>query len=70
MVAIWVIFGLLIPLILGLGAAGARAAAVTFASIVTSFIASIIWGAILGAVFTWVARRAAAPTRPVVRTPP
>lgn len=70
MVAVWVVFGLLIPLILGLGAMGARAAGVTFASIVTSFIASIIWGAILGAVFTWVARRAAAPTRPVVRTPP
>lgn len=69
MVALWVVFGLLIPLVLGIGAAGARVAGVTFASIVTSLIAAIIWGALLGAVFTWVARRAAAPTRPVVRTP-
>ncbi len=67
LLALWVVFGLLIPVILALGT-GAPAA-ITFTSIITSLIAAIIWGAVLGAIFMWVSRRAAAPTRPVVRTP-
>jgi hypothetical protein len=68
LVAIWVIFGLLLPIVVGLGAR--VPAGVTAMSILTSLVAAIIWGAVLGAVFSWVSRRAAAPTRPAVRTPP
>jgi hypothetical protein len=66
MLAIWAILWLLIPLILGSGITGARATGVNFTNIVPSFIAAIIWGAILGATFTWVTRRSRAPTRPIV----
>jgi hypothetical protein len=67
LVALWVVFGLIIPLLLGFGASAP--AVITFASIVTSLIAAIIWGAVLGAIFIYISRRVGAPTRPVVRTP-
>ncbi len=67
MLALWVIFGLLLPIVARMSTrlpAGAASA-----GIITSLIAAIIWGAVLGAAFNWVARRAAEPTRPIVRTP-
>jgi hypothetical protein len=67
MLAIWVIFGLLLPIIIRFSTRVPAGAA--SASIITSLVAAIIWGAILGETFAWVARRAAEPTRPVVRTP-
>jgi hypothetical protein len=66
MLVIWVIFGLLLPIVVG---AGTRApAGLTVASIISSLVAAIIWGALLGLTFIWVSRRAAAPGRaPIVR---
>ena len=68
LLGIWVIFGLLIPLVLSAG--GALPVALTATGIVTALVASIIWGAVLGLIFAWVVRRTGAPVRrPIVRTP-
>jgi hypothetical protein len=66
MLVIWIIFGLLLPIIVGAGA-GAPAG-LSVASILSSLIAAIIWGALLGLTFIWVSRKAAAPGRaPIIR---
>lgn len=67
MLAIWVIFGLLVPIVVRLSTRMPAGAA--SAGIITSLIAAILWGVVLGAVFAWVARRNVEPTRPIVRTP-
>jgi len=68
LLAIWVIFGLLIPLVLAAG--GALPVALTATGIVTALVAAIIWGGVLGLIFAWVVRRTEAPERrPIVRTP-
>jgi hypothetical protein len=68
MLAIWVIFGLLIPLVLSAG--GALPVALTATGIVTALVAALIWGAVLGLIFAWVVRKTGAPARrPIVRTP-
>lgn len=66
LLVLWVIFGLLLPLVAGMGLRAG--AGVTAVSIITSLIAAVIWGALLGLTFVWVARRTMAPGRaPVVR---
>jgi hypothetical protein len=67
LLAIWVIFGLLVPIILSAG--HALPIALSMWGIVTALVASIVWGGLLGVIFHWVAKKAAAPTRPVVKTP-
>jgi hypothetical protein len=66
MVAIWVIFGLLIPILLNAG--GALSTSLTTTGIVTALVAAIVWGGLLGVVYHWVAGKTAEPTRPIVRT--
>jgi len=65
MLAIWVIFGLLIPIVVSAG--GMMPAALTATGIISALIAAAIWGGLLGIVFSWVSKRTAAPARPVVR---
>ncbi|BAI61613.1 conserved hypothetical protein [Methanocella paludicola SANAE] len=65
LLAIWVIFGLLIPILLSAG--GAMPTALTATSIISALIAAIIWGGLLGMMFHWVSGKTAAPARPVVR---
>lgn len=67
LLAIWVIFGLLVPVLLSVG--HALPVAMSMWGILTALVAAIIWGGLLGVVFHWIAGRMAAPTRPVVRTP-
>lgn len=68
LLCIWVIFGLLIPLVLSAG--GALPIALTATGIVTALVAAVIWGAVLGLIFAWVVRKTGAPVRrPVVKTP-
>lgn len=67
LLAIWVIFGLLIPLVLSAGKA--LPTTLTMAGIVSALVAAIIWGGLLGLVFSWIAKRTGAPTRPIVKTP-
>ena len=67
MLVIWVIFGLLLPIVARMSMRLPAGAASV--GIITSLIAAIIWGAVLGEAFAWVARRAAKPTGPIVRTP-
>lgn len=65
LLAIWVIFGLLIPILLSAG--GAMPTALTATGIISALIAAIIWGGLLGMMFHWVSGKTAAPARPVVR---
>jgi hypothetical protein len=66
LLALWVIFGLLLPILVGVGAR--VPAGVTMMGIFSSLIAAAIWGAVLGLTFIWVSRRTAAPGRaPVIR---
>lgn len=65
LLAIWVIFGLLIPILLSAG--GAMSTALTATGIISALIAAIIWGGLLGMMFHWVSGKTAAPARPVVR---
>ncbi len=67
MLVVWAIFGLLIPLIVGTGAGAPPE--ITAASIVSSLIASVIWGTLLGLAFVWVSRKAAAPGRASIVRP-
>ncbi len=67
LLGVWVIFGLLVPVILSIG--GALPYALSAWGILTALVAAIIWGGVLGVIFHWVAGKVAAPTRPVVRTP-
>ncbi len=67
LLGVWVIFGLLIPIVLSAG--GALPVALTLTGIVSALVAALIWGGLLGLVFSWVAKKTGAPTRPVVRTP-
>jgi len=67
LLAIWVVFGLLVPIVLSLG--GAVPMTLSAWGIVTALVAAIVWGGLLGIIFQWVAGRAAAPTRPVVKKP-
>lgn len=64
LLAIWIIFGLLIPILLSAG--GAMPAALTATGIISALIAAVIWGGLLGIMFHWVSGKTAAPTRPVV----
>jgi hypothetical protein len=66
LIAVWFIFGLLIPLVLGAG--GAVPVALTLTGIVTALIATIIWGGMLGLIFEWVVRRTGAPSGTIART--
>jgi hypothetical protein len=63
LVAIWVIFGLLIPIILSAG--GAVPIALTATGIVSSLVAAVIWGGLLGVIYNWVAKKTEAPARAV-----
>ncbi|HEY3422785.1 MAG TPA: DUF6789 family protein [Methanocellaceae archaeon] len=63
LLAIWVIFGLLIPLVLKAGTA--MPIALTSMGIVTALIAAVIWGGLLGLVFSWIAKRTGAPARTI-----
>jgi hypothetical protein len=66
MLAIWAIFGLFIPIIVGVGARAPGT--VTAASIISALIAAVIWGALLGLTFIWVSKKAAVPGgAPIVR---
>ena len=66
LLVIWVIFGLLLPILVSLGAKVPPG--VTVAGILTSLIAAIIWGALLGLTFAWVSKRTAVTGgAPVVR---
>ena len=65
MLAIWVIFGLLVPIIMSIG--GALPVALTAVGILSELIAAIIWGGLLGVIFHWVSGKTAAPTKPVVK---
>jgi len=67
LLAIWVIFGLLVPIILSAG--GALPVALSVWGIITALVAAVVWGGLLGVLFHWVAKKAAAPTRPIVKTP-
>ena len=64
MVAVWVIFGLLIPILLSAG--GAVPVALTAYGILSSLVAAVIWGGLLGVIFHWVSGKVAEP-RPVVK---
>ena len=67
MVAIWVIFGLIIPVIVG--ASARLPAGLTATSVLISLIAAVIWGLVLGAALHWVISRTMAPVRGgVIRT--
>lgn len=66
LLAVWVVFGLLVPLVLRAGAA--LPTALTATSIVSALVAAVIWGGLLGLVFGWIAKRTGAPTGPVIRT--
>jgi hypothetical protein len=66
LLAVWVVFGLLVPLVLKAGTA--MPMALTAMGIVTALIAAVIWGGLLGLVFSWIAKRTAAPARAIVKT--
>src|SRR5271157_1095107 len=66
LIAIWVIFGLFIPIVLSAG--GAVPIALTLTGVVTALVAAIIWGGVLGLIFEWVARRTSAPAVSMART--
>jgi len=67
LLAIWVIFGLLVPIILSVG--GALPTALSAWGIISALVAAVIWGGLLGVIFHWVTGKAAAPTRPIVKAP-
>jgi hypothetical protein len=58
LVALWVVFGFLVPLIMGAGAG--LSTGITVASVVTSLVDAIISGVVLGFAYEWVTRRAPA----------
>ncbi|AFC99774.1 hypothetical protein Mtc_1019 [Methanocella conradii HZ254] len=60
LLAIWVVFGLLIPIILKAG--GTLPTSLTTTGIVTALVAAIIWGGLLGVVFDWVSKKAGVPS--------
>ncbi len=66
LLAVWVIFGLLIPILLSAG--GALPMSLTATGIISALVAAAIWGGLLGVIFHWVSGKTAAPTRPVVKT--
>ncbi len=66
LLAVWVIFGLLVPVLLSAG--GAIPVSLTATGIITALIAAVIWGGLLGIMFHWVSGKTAAPTRPIVQS--
>lgn len=66
LLAIWVIFGLLVPIVLSAG--GALSTALSAIGIVSALVAAVIWGGLLGVIFIWVTKKTGVPTRPVVKT--
>jgi hypothetical protein len=60
LLAIWVIFGLVIPILLRAG--GVLPPTFTTTGIVTALVAAVIWGGLLGVIFDWVSKRTAAPS--------
>ncbi|HTY90108.1 MAG TPA: DUF6789 family protein [Methanocella sp.] len=66
MLAVWVIFGLLVPILLSAG--GALPTALTATGIISALVAALIWGGLLGLIFHWVTGKTAAPERPIVKT--
>ncbi len=67
MLALWVIFGLLVPIILSAG--HALPIAVSIWGVITALVAAVLWGGLLGVIFHWISGRVAAPARPVVKAP-
>jgi hypothetical protein len=65
LLGIWVIFGLLVPILMSAG--GMMPASLTVTGIISALIAAAIWGGLLGMMFHWVSGKTAAPARPVVR---
>lgn len=66
LLGVWVIFGLLVPMLLRAG--GAFTTSLTTTGILSALVAAVIWGGLLGVLFHWVAGKTEAPTRPVVKT--